>query len=683
MRITSGTLAPFFFAAIVAGIAVGPADAHITRIVIEHRDSPAFQGQSFGEAGRYERLTGHAYGELDPKDPLNAIITDLALAPRNARGMVEYSATFSLVKPMDLSKASGVLIYEVPNRGRSALAGAATNPGAMADLYKRGHVLLSSGWQGDIPPEDGMETILVPVARNPDGSSITGPVLVRFSDMPPHTNTLPLRGGLGAGVPQAYPLTLDPSKAILTRRAGEGREVIPITSSAWAFADCTKTPFPGHPDPGQVCLRDGFDPGFLYELVYTARDPLVLGIGYAATRDLNAFFRYAEQDDTGASNVLGKKIAFAIGRGTSQSGNYLRSFLHLGFNQDESGRIVFDGANPNIAVRQNPMNFRFAVPGGAADLFAPGSDGIVWWSDYADAARGGSEGGLLDRCRASETCPKIFETFGASEFWGLRASPDLVGTKADRDIPLPSNVRRYYFPGVTHGGGRGGFSTARMKPPARCELPENPNPSADTMRALTTALVDWVVKGVPPPPSQYPRLDRGELVAPTQAALGFPVIPGVPLPDGILNPLYDYDFGPKFNARDLSGAATIQPPVVKGILPSLAPKVDVDGNEIAGVASVLHEAPLGTYVGWNVTAEGFYKGTECGFAGGYVPFAKTKAEREAAGDPRPSLEERYGTHQHYVELVRAAASRLVRDRFLLPADSERLIAEAEASDVLK
>ncbi len=164
---------------------------------------------------------------------------------------------------------------------------------------------------------------------------------------------------------------------------------------------------------------------------------------------------------TGTANPLAGKIAFAIGRGTSQSGNYLRSFMHLGFNQDESKRIVFDGLNPNIAVRQNPMNFRFAVPGGAADLYQPGSDGIVWWSDYADEARHQRAGGLLDRCNATKTCPKIFETFGSSEFWGLRASPDLVGTKADRDIPLPANVRRYYFPGVTHGGGRGGFSTAK------------------------------------------------------------------------------------------------------------------------------------------------------------------------------------------------------------------------------
>jgi hypothetical protein len=289
----------------------------------------------------------------------------------------------------------------------------------------------------------------------------------------------------------------------------------------------------------------------------------------------------------------------------------------------------------------------------------------------------------LDRCRVTNTCPKIFETFGSSEFWDLRASPDLVGTKADRDIPLPSNVRRYYFPGVTHGGGRGGFTAKTPKQPAACELPENPNPSSDTLRALMVALVEWVVKGTDPPPSQYPRLDRGELAAPTQAALHSPVIPGVPLPDGIINPLYDYDFGPEFNYRDLSGAISMQPPVIRQILPSLVPKVDVDGNETAGVPSVLHQAPLGTYLGWNVTAEGFFKGAGCGLSGGYVPFAKTKAERLANGDPRPSLEERYGTHERYVATVRTAAARMVRDRFLLQDDADRLIAQAEASDVLR
>ena len=671
-------------ASVVAILACAiPMDARITRLVIEHRDSPAYQGRFFGETGQYERLTGHAYGELDPRDAVNVIISDIQLAPRNAHGMVEYVATVSLAKPLDLSKASGVLMYDVPNRGRAPLTAGSNDAGALADLFKQGHVVLSSGWQGDIPPQQGLETITVPVARNPDGSSVMGPVLVRFSDMRPMTNTLPVIGGLGAGVPQAQPFSLDTSKATLTRRASVSGAAVPIGSSDWAFADCSKSAFPGTPDPAKVCLKGGFDPAFLYELVYTAKDPLVLGIGYAATRDISAFFRYAEQDNTGAPNLLAKKISFALSRGTSQSGNFLRSFIHLGFNQDETGQIVFDGVNANIAARQNPMNFRFAVPGGAADIFQPGSDGVVWWGDYADEARHRPANGLLDRCRASSTCPKVFDTFGSSEFWGLRASPDLVGTKADRDIPLPPNVRRYYFPGVTHGGGVGGFSTAPPKPPGVCELPANPNPSSDTMRALTVALVEWVVKGTPPPPSQYPRFDRGELAAPTQAALHSPIIPGIPLPDGIINPMYDYDFGSTFNPMDLSGAIALQPPVIKQILPSLVPKVDADGNETSGVASVLHQAPLGTYLGWNVTANGFFKGNECGFAGAYVPFAKTKAERLAAGDSRPSLEERYGTHDRYVATVRTAAARMVRDRFLLQEDADRLIAQAEASDVLK
>ena len=661
----------------------GSGQARVTRIVIEHRESPAYKGQLFGEAGKYEWIRGRAYGELDPKEPLNAIITDLALAPRNARGLVEYSATFTLAKPMDLSKASGVLLYDVANRGRIALATSSVEPGAMADLFKRGHVLLSSGWEGDVAPRDGMETISVPVAKNPNGSVVTGPVLVRLSDMPRDSNTLTLARGLGAGFPAPEPASLDTAKATLTRRASEGSAVVPIRSSDWAFADCSKVAFPGTPDPGKVCLKGGFDPAFLYELVYTAKDPLVLGMGYAATRDLNAFFRHADHDDTGIANPIAQKISFAVARGSSQSGNFLRSFIHLGFNQDESGRMVWDGVNPNIAVRQLAMNFRFAAVGGGAEMYEPGSDGVLWWSDYKDEARRHAEAGLLDRCRATGTCPKIFETFGSFEFWGLRASPDLVGTSADRDIPLPPNVRRYYFPGVTHGGGRGGFSSTAPAKPANCELPANPNPSSDTMRALTVALVEWVTKGTPPPPSQYPRLDRGDLVLPTQASLGSPMIPGVPLPDGIINPLYDYELGPDFRYNDLSGVISMSPPAIKQVLPSLVPKVDADGNETVGIGSVLHQAPLGTYLGWNVTAQGYLKGRECGLNGASVPFAATKAERLAAGDPRPSLEERYGTRSGYVEAVKRAAERNVRDRFLLPEDATRLIGEAEASDILK
>lgn len=646
------------------------------RVTVEGRESPAFGGQSFGPGGQYQRLTGRFYGELDPKEPLNGVINDIQRAPRNARGKVEYSATFTLLRPVDPAKASGVLWYEVPNRGNSPL-----NPRPSADALSAGHILLSSGWQGDLTSRAGIETITVPAARNADGSSITGPVLYRISNT--RGSTASLQSGYG-GLRYQTPAMLDTAKALLTKQASDESQIVPIAATEWAFADCSKTPFPGQPDPTRICLKEGFDPGLLYQVVYTAKDPLVLGIGLAATRDLISYFRYSEKDDEGVPNPVAGFVRSAIGFGTSQSGNFLKTFIHLGFNEDESKRIVWDGVNPNIAARQNPLNFRFAIPGGAAGAFEPGSEGVLWWGLYRDDARGRPAASLLDRCNLSRTCPKIIETFGASEFWGLRMSPGLVGTNAHADIPLPANVRRYYFPGVTHGGGRGGFQAIDPKTPGRsCLLPDNPNSTAEAMRALRLALTDWVVKGTLPPDSRYPTIARGELVAPAHTMMMFPVIPGAPLPDNLINPLPIYDFGSTFHYNDLSGAISVQPPVVRGMIPMLVPRTDADGNEVSGVPSVLHQAPLGTYLGWNVASSGYLKGRACGFSGGFIPFARTKEQRLAAGDPRLSLEEHYATHDAYVQKVREAAKRLVGERFLLQDDADRLVREAESSSVLR
>jgi hypothetical protein len=620
----------------------------------------------------YERLTGHFYGELDPADPLNAVITDLSLAPRNARGRVEYAATFTLLRLLDPTKTSGVLWYEVPNRGNSPL-----NPRPPLDAMTSGHMLLSSGWQGDLSPRDGIETISVPAAHNPDGSSITGPVIARVFNVPAHSASAGLTGGYG-GLHYQTPETLDPTKALLTRQLSDDGALTPIAAQDWAFANCESKPFPGEPDPSRICLKGGFDPAYLYQLVYVAKDPLVLGIGFAATRDLISFLRYSTSED----NPVRGLVKHSIGVGTSQSGNFIKTFIHLGFNQDEQKRMVWDGVNPDIAGRQLAMNIRFAIPSGAAELYQIGSEGVLWWGDYRDDARGRSAGSLFDRCRPTKTCPKVIETFGSSEFWGLRMSPGLVGTKADTDIPLPPEVRRYYFPGVTHGGGRGGFSTTAAARRA-CALPDNPNPSSDTMRALRKALADWVTKGAQPPESRYPTIAAGQLVRPDHTAMGFPAIPGVPLPDNLLNALPNYDLGAAFHYADLSGIAGAQPPTIRGSIPMLVPRTDSDGNEVGGVPSVLHQAPLGTYLGWNITASGYLQGRTCGFDGGFVPFAKTKAERLAAGDPRPSLEERYGTHEAYVAKAREAAARLVEQRYLLPGDAAGLVKQAESSSVLK
>src|SRR6185503_5198715 len=371
--------------------------------------------------------------------------------------------------------------------------------------------------------------------------------------------------------------------------------------------------------------------------------------------------------------------------GSSQSGTFLRLFIQGGFNQDEQGRRVWDGSNPHIASRVIDLNRRFAMPGGTVSFYELGVEAPLWWEDWNDTARGRGKAGLLDRCRVSNTCPKIMETFGSAEVWGLRASAMLVGTTAKADIPLPDNVRRYYFPGVTHGGGPGDFNTTTGPVAGGCDLPTNPAPAAPMRSALLSSLTDWVTKGTPMPASRYPTIADGTLVANTRAAMGFPAIPGKPSPENLVYPMLDYDLGSQFDYRDQSGVLTTIPKV-KQTLPQLVAKVDGDGNEIAGVKSPLQMAPLGTYTGWNVMSSGPFKGQMCLFAspvGGFIPFAKTKAERVASGDPRPSLEERYQTHDGYVQALVAAARSLVKDGYLRQADADAMIKQAEASSVLR
>ncbi|HUP39078.1 MAG TPA: alpha/beta hydrolase domain-containing protein [Vicinamibacterales bacterium] len=623
----------------------------------------------------HERITGKAYGELDPADPKNAVITDIELAPRNARGKVEYVTTFTLVRPTEMMRASGVLVYTVVNRG-----------GGNATPHPDGHVTFVSGWQGDIVPTSTNYTIEVPVAKNRDGSSITGPLVLRFLNLNSYTTRLEIPRGQPSPYP---PVSLDTTKATLISAIGESangvkKGAVTIPSTEWAFADCRDTPFPGKPDPNHICAKNGFNNALLYELQYTVKDPLVLGIGLAATRDLGSFFRYEKQDASGTPNPVAGMITHAISEGSSQSGTFLRLSLLLGFNQDERGRIVWDGMNPHIAARFTDLNRRFAFPGGLVSPLELGHEGPAWWTRWEDTARKRPAASLLDRCTATNTCPKIAETFGSAEVWGLRQSFTLVGTTATKDIPIPDNVRRYYFPGVSHGGGPGGFATRTnpVKTAAPCALPTNPAPVGPMRTALISRLVAWVTKNTPMPASKYPTIADGTLVRNTNAAMGFPVIPGQPMPEGVQFPLVDYDLGPQFRYADQSGVlATL--PIAKGTLPQLVVRVDADGNEVAGVKSPLLSAPLGTYTGWNVTTSGLYEGQLCGppFGaspiGGFIPFAKTKTERTASGDPRLSLEERYVDHAGYVRAVKAAADKLVSEGYLLADDAAVMVKQAQ------
>ena len=649
----------------------GPLHGRITKITIDS-STPVQSGQIFGSVGAYELLRGTAFGELDPADRRNALITDIQFAPKNANGKVTYTTQFSIHKPLDMSKASGVLLYVVPNRGNIATPYARNNDGF---VFTRGEIVLNSAWQGDQPIASQPATALgidVPIA-----TGVTNPVWARFVAVAQtggvNTTTASLPG-LGR-----TPASLDTTKATLVTATSEtpagvksGTATVPSTD--FAFADCRTVPFPGTPDATRLCVKGGFNPALLYQLVYIAKDPFVLGVGNAAMRDVISFFRNAAKDDVNTANPLAGKIQWVIGFGSSQSGRFQKHFLNNGFNEDENGKIVWDGMNPYIAGMMGSFNIRFAQPGDIAELYDPGADGPLWWSDYEDTVRGRPAWGLLHRCNASpvNTCPKIMETYGGPEMWYSRGSVGIAGTKGTEDLPLPFNVRRYYHAGTTHGGGAGGFNlgTASTNPN---NFAANPNPHTETSRALHVAMLDWVTKGIEPPPSAYPRVPDGTLVAATSAAMGWPNIPNAPKPDGVMNSVLDYDYGSTFRFNDGSGVIANVTPAVKQVIPTLAPKVDIDGNEIAGIRSLLFRIPLGTYTAWNPIASGPLKGREASLSAGYIPFAKTKAERLASGDPRLSIEERYGNLWIVYFTAINEANDLVQKRHLLPEDANFLL----------
>ncbi len=685
----------------IACVAMGSAvllalnvDARVTKITVDSKTT-LFGGRTFGNVGAYEQIKGTVSGELDPNDRRNNLITDIAFAPRNPNGRVEYQASYTIYKPIDMTKASGVMTYEVVNRGNHILVSAGLggstpqNAGDPGDglLYRDGHMYLWSGWQGDLPQAattPAQEWIAVPTAKAADGSSITGPVFARFVNIPlagtpaVRQTTQSLPGTiLNNAVLGRAPATTDTTKATLISKVSETQSgvsggVVTLASTDWAFADCRTVPFPGTPDATRICLRNGFDPDLLYQLVYTAKDPLVLGVGMAAMRDVNSFFRYAAVDDAGTANPIAGKVTKSIGYGISQSGRYLKAYLNLGFNEDEVGRMVWDGVDADAAGQMGQFNIRFAIPGNIANLYEPGADGPLWWSDYTDSVRGRPAWGILHRCAQTSTCPKIFETYGGPEYWYSRGTPGLVGTGAAADLPLPSNVRRYYIASTPHALGPGGFNLGTPSTNPN-NLANNPNPLGETLRALYIALVDWVQKNVEPPASVYPRLSDGTLVAATSAAMGWPNIPNTPKPDGVINSLLDYDFGPNFRYNDESGVMDIVPPNVKQVIPTLVPKVDADGNEIAGIRTLLVQMPLGTYTSWNPYPSGVLKGQEASLAAGYIPFAKTRADRQASGDPRVSIAERYPNLWAYYYNAIGAANDLVAQRYLLPEDANYLL----------
>ena len=682
---------------------VVPSSARVTRIIIDA--TATLTGQDIP----YETLTGRAFGELDPSDPLNTLITDIDRAPR-VNGKVGYIATFFIVKPLDLSRASGLMWHDVPNRG-----GRITITPDLRNLHDVG---LSSGWQGDnagatavpanastlapVPPSSN-EWVKVPVLTDVTGQ-IVGRIINRSG-----VGAQPLNV-MGNPIPYFPANSSNNAGATLTTHLHETidgtiTEGSTVPNSDWKFCGggTFLAPTPVTTLPVRLCLKDGFDATKLYQLVYTVKDPYVLGAGTAAFRDVGAFFKNEAQDDLGTANPLARSIKWAIIRGSSQSGNFTRHFIHLGMNQDEKGRIVHDGAWPLIAGRRVANNSRWGQPDGVLELYQMGSEGPQWWHQFPDTVRGLHPAGILDRCEATKTCPKIVETFGGAEVFALKMTTSWVGTSANNDIPVPKNVRRYYLPSSTHGGGNG---TTTENPPNNVvgcpgnnwgtgTFLANPVPATGLVNRMRIALRDWVMRGVDPPPSQWPTLAKKTLVEPTKAAMGFPSgVPGIPdsifLRENFIFPVFDYDWGPEFNDSDATGNPTNVPPPILHVIKMMVPRVDGDGNELGGVPTVQRDAPLGTYLGWNITSgpsdatydgRPFHAGQVCNYVGGMVPFA-VKAADKKPGDPRLSLEERYHTHTGYVAAVTAAANNAFSQGYLLAADRDVLIAQAKDSDVL-
>jgi Alpha/beta hydrolase domain len=685
------------------------ADARITRIEIA-KEEPAFGGQSFGTVGAYVRLTGKAYGEIDPDLVQNAIIQDIKLGPKNARGRVEYTTDIDILRPADLAKGNGLLLVEVHNRGRKLLFGnfmadlkgdqtARNNLTDAGDgfLLKAGYTIVWYGWQPDVAPGDGRLTMQAPAAKGPNGAPVTGLVRAELTTAAP-AKTLNLAAGwFTTNVTESYPTVSTDNKTPLadgfvpkmTLRAKESEPRVPVPNSEWSFGACNDAGVVT-PNDKQVCMPAGFQPGRLYELIYRAKDPTIMGLGFAATRDIGSFLKNEQRDSAGKANPVYRAGQKAILLGTSQSGRFMRTFIHLGFNRDEAGRTTYEGAYPHIGGGMHAMNIRFAQPGRAwgdqVDHLYPAYDFPFSYARQNDPITGRTQG-VLDRCSSTNTCPKIFHVATALEVWEGRQSLGLTDPLGQRDVKDPDNVRTFIMASTQHGTAAYPLPTA--PPFGVCQQQGNPNPQMWTMRALLTGLGDWVKTNKAPPASAVPRIADGTLVAPDRVA--FPPIPenkygNVPRPAvralKVHNTLHKLDFGPQFRAADSSGVITIEPPKVGtasyGIL---VPQVDADGNDIGGLRSVHLQAPIGTYTGWNLGRKDRFEDGFCSLQGSFIPFARTKQERLDARDPRLSIEERYPTKEAYAAAVKAAAEKLVAARYLLPDDAAMLTKQAETEGI--
>ena len=692
---TRRTFAPVVLAGLLGILAAIPADARVVRIEVE-RTAPYAGGKEFGDAGAFERLDGTVHMEVDPDDPLNAMIVNLDRAPRNDRGMVEFSAPFFLIKPVDMARGNRKLLYGINNRGNAIELPFQTfpslSPGADPEsgdglLFRLGYSFVDAGWAGDVTTTATRLGANLPVAVQADGSPIVSRTRIEYPLDPTAagtvTHTLPLKGNDRFSSYETA--DTDTAHSTLTVRDAIDGERRPVAADRWAFGTCPSGEASLSPSTTDICLFDGFDPDKVYELIYPAKDPWVMGLGYAVTRDVASFLRYETADDAGTPNPLAASadatgIRRAYGLGISSTGMYLRDWLYLGFNEDEAHRRVFDAVRIHIpGTHRLFANVEFSDPNiysrqDRTSDFTSQSYPPLTYAVTTDPVTGVRDG-ILKR---PATDPLVFHVDTSNEFWQMKASLNVHDGHGD-PVPIPDNVRLYLLASHPHGGAAG---VGRM-PADRgaCEYVTNTYRSAaPAMRALLVALDAWADHGIEPPPSSYPDVRRGTLASVDEVGRTFPAIPGVAFPTRA-NGLHALDFGPTFGPQ--GGRQTVLPPTRGGSYRVLVPTTDRDGHDVAGIHTVDIAVPVGTNTGWNLHAAGPRGRDLCSLTGSFFPFARTRAERMANGDPRLSLEERYGDHAGFVAAVRRAAGESVARRLLLPEDAEVLIRMAEESDVLR
>ena len=667
--------------------------ARITEIQITATESPTFGGFSWPGVGQYEKIVGKAFGEVNPHDRQNRVIVDIEFAPTNARGNVEYAFNFYILKPIDLSRGADKMMYEPPNRGGKTwtalgrVSGGGDDPGSITDpavlanafFMPRGYTLVWSGWEalGTLDTFNASANLPIakfpPTAANPTGT-ITGPSYEYI-----------VVGAAAASVALSYPAaTLDKTRATLTHRVhlDDAPQVVP--ASGWNYnADGTAISLVG----------SSFIANDIYEFAYTAKDPKVLGLGFAAVRDLMEFLRYERRDEKDNPNPLAGHIKRVYTEILSQPGRFLNDFRHLGFNETENGKKAFDGHMQWIAAGNGlNMNYRFSQTGRTErnrqnHLFIEGRfplanvrtfDPITPQTDSRYAS-----------CEKTDTCPLGVEIYSANEYWVKSAS--LLHTTPDgaRDLPDSKFTRNYFMSSMRHGTAATPAGTPPGTPPARglCQQADNPLNSAPVQRALFIALDEWATQHKEPPHSRVPRLRDGTLVPPLpQSGMGFPNIPS-PFADGpgplvtytgLKTTRYHFDYGLNFYE---TGIATVNPPLFPfttpsyqdnpgngPIYPSFIPKTDSDGNDIAGVRLPDVTVPVATYTGWALR-RGAQASDGCEASGQFIPFAKTEADRAKTNDPRPSVALRYPVFADYHSKLRNALEQMVADRLLLCEDA--------------